>query len=101
MKTIAEIRRDLRLMSKKLRQNRIDPVLTIDGLGASGKGMVASKLAADLKWNLLDTGLYYRCCAFGFAENGFRNVPELVHHFEMEGFPFEMCRQAPWLSMGL
>lgn len=40
------------------------PVITIDGLAASGKGSVASEVATRLGWNLLDSGLFYRVVAF-------------------------------------
>lgn len=40
------------------------PVIAIDGLAASGKGTVASRVATTLGWNLLDSGLLYRITAF-------------------------------------
>jgi len=40
------------------------PVITIDGLAASGKGSVACEIATRLGWNLLDSGLFYRVVAF-------------------------------------
>ena len=40
------------------------PVITIDGLAASGKGAVASRVADTVGWNLLDSGLFYRVVAF-------------------------------------
>ena len=36
------------------------PVVAIDGPGGSGKGTVASRLAAQLGWHLLDSGALYR-----------------------------------------
>ncbi|MCY4143923.1 MAG: (d)CMP kinase [Gammaproteobacteria bacterium] len=47
------------------------PVITIDGLSASGKGTVANAISLKLGWNLLDSGLLYRIVAF------------LVDHFGM------------------
>lgn len=40
------------------------PVITIDGLSASGKGTVATSVSLKLGWNLLDSGLLYRVVAF-------------------------------------
>ena len=40
------------------------PVIAIDGLSASGKGTVATKISLRLGWNLLDSGLLYRIVAF-------------------------------------
>ena len=37
-----------------------NPVITIDGPAASGKGTLAQRLSADLGFNLLDSGLLYR-----------------------------------------
>lgn len=48
------------------------PVITIDGLAASGKGTVASRVAGTLGWNLLDSGLFYRVVAFLVDQ---RNIP--------------------------
>ena len=36
------------------------PVLTIDGPSAVGKGTVATIVASQLSWNLLDSGAIYR-----------------------------------------
>lgn len=48
------------------------PVITIDGLSASGKGTVATAISLKLGWNLLDSGLLYRIVAF------------LADHFELD-----------------
>ena len=40
------------------------PVIAIDGLSASGKGTVASAVAKELNWHLLDSGLLYRITGF-------------------------------------
>ena len=41
-----------------------NPVITIDGPAASGKGTLAQRLSADLAFNLLDSGLLYRIVAY-------------------------------------
>ena len=41
-----------------------NPVITIDGPAASGKGTLAQRLSADLGFNLLDSGLLYRIVAY-------------------------------------
>ena len=46
------------------------PVLTIDGPSGSGKGTVASVLAAELGWHLLDSGSLYRILAFEALAQG-------------------------------
>jgi CMP/dCMP kinase len=40
------------------------PVIAVDGLAASGKGTLAKKLAADLGFDHLDTGVLYRGVAY-------------------------------------
>ncbi len=41
-----------------------NPVITIDGPAASGKGTLAQRLSADLGFNLLDSGLLYRIVGY-------------------------------------
>lgn len=41
-----------------------NPVITIDGPAASGKGTLAQRLSADLGFNLLDSGLLYRIVSY-------------------------------------
>lgn len=44
--------------------NSDNPVITIDGPAASGKGTLAERLSYDLRFNLLDSGLLYRIVAY-------------------------------------
>jgi cytidylate kinase len=46
------------------------PVVTIDGPSGSGKGTIASLLAARLGWHLLDSGALYRIVAAEALERG-------------------------------
>jgi len=46
------------------------PVLTVDGPTASGKGTLASELAASLGYHLLDSGALYRATALAALEAG-------------------------------
>ncbi len=39
------------------------PVITIDGAGGTGKGVVSQLIAKKLKWHLLDSGALYRVLA--------------------------------------
>ena len=40
------------------------PIITIDGLGGSGKTSIASQLASELGWYVLYSGLFYRYLAY-------------------------------------
>jgi len=51
------------------------PVLTIDGPSGSGKGTIARRVAAELGWNLLDSGALYRLTALSAARNGRDGCP--------------------------
>ncbi len=46
------------------------PVITIDGPTASGKGTLASQVAAALGWNLLDSGALYRAAGLAASWDG-------------------------------
>ena len=46
------------------------PVIAIDGPGGSGKGTVASLLARQLGWHLLDSGALYRLVALAAMNRG-------------------------------
>lgn len=45
------------------------PVITIDGPTASGKGTVASRVAQQLGWHVLDSGALYRLTALACEQN--------------------------------
>lgn len=45
------------------------PILTLDGPSGSGKGTVSIKLASQLKWHLLPSGLIYRALAIAVKDN--------------------------------
>ena len=62
------------------------PVITIDGLSASGKGTVANRVARELKWNLLDSGLLYRLVAFIAFKNDlqYESVEDIAELVERE-----------------
>ena len=47
-------------------------VVAVDGPAAAGKGTLARRLAADLDFAFLDTGLLYRATAMHLAEAGRR-----------------------------
>ena len=44
--------------------NKIIPVITLDGPSGTGKGTICHLLAKHLKWNMLDSGAIYRVLAF-------------------------------------
>ncbi|HMW16409.1 MAG TPA: bifunctional 3-phosphoshikimate 1-carboxyvinyltransferase/cytidylate kinase [Accumulibacter sp.] len=46
------------------------PVVAIDGISASGKGTVASRVATALGWHYLDSGALYRLTALAAARAG-------------------------------
>jgi len=46
------------------------PVITIDGPTASGKGTIATRVAAHLGWHVLDSGAFYRLTALGVLRSG-------------------------------
>ena len=46
------------------------PIITVDGVGASGKGTVASMLAERLGYNYINTGVFYRLAAHKMKERG-------------------------------
>ena len=60
---------------KKRNDGQGIPVLTIDGPSGSGKGTIARRVAAELGWNLLDSGALYRLTALSAARNGRDGCP--------------------------
>ncbi|MGY0215954.1 (d)CMP kinase [Endozoicomonadaceae bacterium StTr2] len=50
--------------------NPKNPVVTIDGPGGAGKGTLASLLAKELGWHLLDSGALYRLTALAAINHG-------------------------------
>lgn len=54
------------------------PVITIDGPTASGKGTVASRVAAELGFAFLDSGALYRLTALSALEGGVSLDDELL-----------------------
>ncbi|OUS02464.1 cytidylate kinase [Gammaproteobacteria bacterium 42_54_T18] len=72
------------------------PVITIDGPAASGKGVIAGMLAQEMRWNLLDSGVFYRAVAYVAQERGVeRGQVDLIELARNP--PFFLCRPAPWL----
>ncbi|MDX2163801.1 MAG: (d)CMP kinase [Gammaproteobacteria bacterium] len=41
------------------------PVITVDGPSGSGKGTISQRIAKELKWHFLDSGVLYRVLALG------------------------------------
>ena len=63
--------------------DKLVPVITIDGPSGAGKGTIAQMLALDLKWNILDSGALYRTLAYFMLEqnielNDFKKNKELI-----------------------
>lgn len=46
------------------------PIIAIDGPSGAGKGTVCRRVAADLKWHLLDSGALYRLVAYAAQTKG-------------------------------
>jgi len=56
------------------------PVITIDGASGTGKGTVTHRVAQELNWHVLDSGVLYRVLAFAAEKNGIllNNEPALT-----------------------
>ncbi len=48
----------------------LPPVITIDGPGGTGKGTLCQKIAHELGWHFLDSGVIYRVLALAALQNG-------------------------------
>jgi cytidylate kinase len=51
------------------------PVITIDGTAGSGKGVISAKLAKELGWHFLDSGVIYRALALLYIDYLSNNFP--------------------------
>ena len=81
------------------------PVITIDGPGGSGKGTIAGLLAAQLGWNLLDSGALYRLLAFaaqnhGIALDNEQGLEALAAHLDVRFIASEDNREQHILLEG-
>ena len=52
------------------REAVVVPVITVDGPSGVGKGTIASQLAQELGWHLLDSGALYRVLALAAEQHG-------------------------------
>ncbi|MBN4080105.1 (d)CMP kinase [Beggiatoa alba] len=69
------------------------PVITVDGPSGSGKGTITSLLAAELKWNLLDSGALYRLVALGALKHqiDFSHTEELAKYAKALDIRFDLA----------
>lgn len=66
-------------------------IITIDGPSASGKGLLARKLAKELDFILLDSGLLYRAYSYCFdKEKNHDSAMNFFSQFTIEGVAGEM-----------
>ena len=66
-------------------------IITIDGPSASGKGLLARKLAKELDFILLDSGLLYRAYSYCFdQENSHQAAMNFFSQLTIEGVAGEM-----------
>lgn len=73
------------------------PVITVDGPSGSGKGTICSLLAAELKWDLLDSGALYRLVAFGALKHGisFTDSDKLADYAKNLDIRFDVSEANP------
>ncbi|MEY1662160.1 (d)CMP kinase [Isoalcanivorax beigongshangi] len=78
------------------------PVLTIDGPVSSGKGTIARRVAAELGWQLLDSGAIYRALGLYARAQGVALNDETALVPLAERLPVRFCEQggdtAVWLD---
>ena len=62
--------------------DKLTPVLTIDGPSGSGKGTIVQHVAKKLGWHMLDSGALYRLVAFGSQKNNlsFENEADIANY---------------------
>ena len=70
------------------------PVVTVDGLGSTGKGTLSRALSRSLGWQLLDSGAIYRVLAYAATARGIATTDEaaltaLAHALAIEFLPDE------------
>ncbi len=73
------------------------PVIAIDGPSASGKGTVASRVAAQLGFHYLDSGALYRLTALGARRAGVHLPP--VEHAIPPGLEQQLATHAAGLDV--
>ena len=56
-----------------MENNKLRPIITIDGPAASGKGTIAKRLAKDFNLFYLETGVFYRALAKLFLVKPVKN----------------------------
>jgi cytidylate kinase len=79
-------------MELSMGQEKIAPVLTIDGPGGAGKGTVCQLVAKKLGWHLLDSGALYRLTALAAQKHGVpldseESVAVLAKHLDVQFVP--------------
>ncbi len=77
-----------------MNQEKIIPILTIDGPGGAGKGTVCQLVAKKLGWHLLDSGALYRLTALAAEKHGVdldneESVAVLAKHLDVQFVPQE------------
>lgn len=75
-----------------MNEQKIPPVITIDGPSGTGKGTLCHRLAKQLAWNFLDSGAIYRVLALGARRQAidFNSVELLANYAKSLDFYFEL-----------